>query len=106
MTYLNLAVFWPIFVVVVMLLIIGFYCIFLTFNLIRLLIGIELLIKAVTLLVITAGYVTNHLALAQSLVITLIVVEVVYIVVATGVVIGLQKHHGSLDSRNLNSLKG
>jgi multisubunit Na+/H+ antiporter MnhC subunit len=102
----SLTLFWHLFVVVIMLLIMGFYCIFMTYNLIRTLIGVELLIKAVTLLIITAGYVTGHMALAQAIVITLIVVEVVFIVVATGVVIGLRRHNGTLDTRKLRNLKG
>ena len=101
----GLALFWPVCVVALMLFATGFYCIFMTYNLIRTLIGIELLIKAVTLLLIVCGYISNHLALAQSLVVTLIVIEVVFIVVATGVVIGLHKHNGSLDTRKLRTLK-
>jgi len=89
-----------------MLFVMGFYCIFFTFNLVRALIGVELLIKAVTLLIITAGYVTGRMSLAQAIVITLIVVEVVFIVVATGVVIGLHRHNGTLDTRKLRNLKG
>jgi len=79
---------------------------FMTWNLIRALIGIELLIKAVTLLIIGVGYVSHHVALAQAIVITLIVIEVVFIVVATGVVVGLHKHNGSLDIRRVRNLKG
>jgi multisubunit Na+/H+ antiporter MnhC subunit len=84
----------------------GLYCLFLTHNLLRALIGIELLIKGVTLLIITVGYLTSHMALAQAIVITMIVIEVVFIVVATGVVIGIQKHNDSLDIRKLRNLKG
>ena len=97
---------WYLFVAAIMLLITGFYCIFLTYNLIRALIGIELLIKAATLLIIAAGYITGRVALAQAIVITLIVVEVVFIVVATGVVIGLHKQNGTLDTRKSRNLKG
>jgi len=102
----SIVLFWHLFIVVIMLLTMGFYCIFMTYNLIRVLIGVELLIKAVTLLIITAGYVTGHMALAQAIVITLIVVEVVFIVVATGVVIGLHRHNGTLDTRDTRRLKG
>jgi NADH:ubiquinone oxidoreductase subunit K len=77
-----------------------------TFNLIRALIGLELLIKAVTLLLILVGYVTGHEALAQSLVITLIVMEVVIIAVAAGIILGLHRHNKGLDVRHLRSLKG
>ena len=103
---INLSLYWNLFIAAIMLLVMGFYCIFMTYNLIRALIGVELLIKAVTLLIIVAGYITGHLALAQAIVITLIVVEVVFIVVATGVVIGLHKHNGTLDTRKLRNLKG
>jgi NADH:ubiquinone oxidoreductase subunit K len=70
-----LQIFWPFGLFVVMLFIIGIYCILITFNLIRALLGVEILIKAVTLLIIIAGYVSGRTALAQAIVITLIVVE-------------------------------
>ncbi len=89
-----------------LLLIAGLYCILVNRNLIRILIGIELLTKAVTLLLIVAGVVTNSVGFAQALVITLIVVEVVVIVVAAGIVIGTFQRTDSLDVRELQSLKG
>jgi NADH:ubiquinone oxidoreductase subunit K len=82
------------------------YCILTTKNLIRILIGVELLTKAVTLLIILGGYVTARPALAQALVIALIIVEVVVIAVAAGLVIGIFRHNGSLDTRNIKNLKG
>lgn len=102
----TLSTFWPFFVSAAMLFIIGFYCLIATFNLIRVLIGIELLIKAVTLLIVTAGYITNHIALTQAFVITMIVIEVVFVTVAMGIVIGLATHNESLDTRNIRNLKG
>ena len=84
----------------------GFYCIIVTFNLVRALIGIEILVKAATLLIIIAGYVTNNLALAQALVITLIVIEVVLMVVAGGLILWIFRHNETIDTRKLNLLKG
>ena len=101
-----LQLFWTAGLFIVMLFIIGFYCVLVTFNLIRALIGIELLIKAVTLLLIVVGYVTGHTALAQALVITLIVIEVVMMTVAMGVVLGVHEHNKDLDLRKLRNLKG
>ena len=86
--------------------VIGFYYILATFNLIRLLIGLELLTKAVTLLIVVAGYMSGCSALAQTLVITLIVMEVVVITVAAGVVMGLFRHNNSLDVRKTRHLRG
>jgi NADH:ubiquinone oxidoreductase subunit K len=84
----------------------GAYCIVATLNLIRAFIGVELLIKAATLLIILAGYVTGNTALAQSLVITLIVVEVALMVVVGGVVLCAFRHHKTIDSRKLTEMKG
>jgi NADH:ubiquinone oxidoreductase subunit K len=96
-----LQIFWPFGLFVVMLFIIGIYCILITFNLIRALLGVEILIKAVTLLIIIAGYVSGRTALAQAIVITLIVVEAVSIAVAVGIVLGNHGHNNSLDARRL-----
>jgi NADH:ubiquinone oxidoreductase subunit K len=93
-------------VFVIMLFVIGVYCIMASYNLIRVLIGVELLIKAATLLVIICGYVTGHLALMQSLVITMIVIEAVLITVAVGIVLGIHRRNGSLDARSIRNLKG
>jgi multicomponent Na+:H+ antiporter subunit C len=91
---------------VVMLFVIGFYCVLATFNLVRVLIGLEVLIKAVTLLIILAGYLTGRAALTQSLVITLIVIEAVVMTVGMGVILGAYRHNGTLDVRDLRKLKG
>lgn len=101
-----IVMFWFFCICVIMLFLIGLYCIFVTYNLVRALIGLEILIKAVTLLIIVVGYVSDHLALAQSFVITLIVIEVVFITVAAGVVIGLRRHNQSLDVRKIRELRG
>lgn len=101
---LNL--FWPFILFIIMLAVIGLYCVLVTYNLIRVLIGLELLIKAVTLLIIVAGYITGHEALAQSLVITFIVIEAVMITVAVGVVLGIRSFNNSLDVRKIRELKG
>lgn len=82
------------------------YCILFSRNLIRILIGLELLIKAVTLLIALVGHLTGHMAQAQTMIITLIVIEVVVIAVAAGIVIGAQRHNQSLDVRMLRNLKG
>lgn len=106
MTIETMSVFWPFFVSALILFIVGIYCLLVTINLIRALIGVELMIKAVTLLIVTIGYITDHIALTQAFIITMIVIEVVFITVAMGIVIGLVDHNGSLDARNLRNLKG
>jgi NADH:ubiquinone oxidoreductase subunit K len=91
---------------VLLLLITGLYCIMVSRNLIRILIGVELLSKAVTLLFVAAGYISGRTAQAQALVIVFIIVEVVVIAVASGIVIGAFRLTGDVNTRKLQNLKG
>ncbi len=85
---------------------VGIYSIVVTRNLMRILIAVEILTKAVTLLMIGAGYLTGNMGAAQSYVITIIVIEVMILVVATGIVFGAYKKTGTLITKDLNNLKG
>ena len=91
---------------IVLLFVCGAYCLLVTRSMIRAIIGIELLIKAVTLLIIVAGSITGRIALAQSLVITIIVIEVVVAATAAGIALCVFRHTDSLDVRSLKNLKG
>jgi NADH-quinone oxidoreductase subunit K len=91
---------------IVMLFIAGLYCVIMTRNMMRALIGLEVLMKAVTILLILAGYVTGNMATAQALVITLIVIEVVVIAITAGVILSIFRHTNSLDRSSIRELKG
>jgi multisubunit Na+/H+ antiporter MnhC subunit len=84
----------------------GLYCILVTRSLIRAIIGLELLVKAVTLLLIVCGYAGGKTALAQAFTITVIVIEVVLAVVAGGIALSAYRCNGSLDVRQLGRMKG
>jgi multisubunit Na+/H+ antiporter MnhC subunit len=84
----------------------GLYTLLVTQNLIRTIIGLELLTKAVTVGLILTGKLTGKLGLGQALVITVIVIEVVVMVVAVGLVLLAHRHTGQVDSRLLRNLKG
>jgi len=94
-----------IFATVVLLYIIGFYYIIITRNLIRILIGLEVLAKGVTLLLIYVGKLTGQMATAQSMVITLIIIEVVVMATAAGIIIGIFQHTNTLDVHKIFSEK-
>ena len=89
-----------------LLLAIGFYSMVVTRNLMRILISVEILTKAVTLLMIGAGYMTGNMAAAQAYVVSIIVIEVMILVVAVGILFGVYKANGTLDTKKLNNLKG
>lgn len=91
---------------IILLFIIGTYCLVVTRNMLRAVIALEILIKAVTLLLIAVGYMTGNVALAQSLVITIIVIEVVIVVIAGGLALNVFRHNDDLDVRRLQNLKG
>jgi len=102
----NLHLLWTAGAFVVMLLVIGFYCILVSRNLIRILIGLEILAKAITLSIIAVGYATKNTALSQALAITVIIIEVFVIAIAAGLVINIYQKHDSLSTENLENLKG
>lgn len=92
-----------IFIVAVVLIFgIGIYSLLVTHNLMRILISIEILTKGVTLLLIVAGYVSGKMDLAEAYVITVIIIEVVLLAVATGLVLGLSRINETLDTRKMN----
>lgn len=90
----------------VLLIAVGLYSLVVTRNMIRILMSVEILTKAVTLLMIGAGYMTGNMGAAESYVITIIVMEVMILVVATGIVFGVYKKNGTLDTNKLTNLRG
>lgn len=83
----------------------GIYSLLVTRNLIRVVISLEVLTKAVTLLIILAGAILGRMAEAQAFAITLIVIEVIVTAIAAGIVIGVYNHNGTVDTRKLTNLK-
>lgn len=90
-----------IFLTVILLYIIGFYYLVATRNLIRILIAIEVLSKGLMLMLIYIGQCNGQMATAQSMVITLIIIEVVILAVAAGIIINIFNHTNSLDVRKI-----
>jgi multisubunit Na+/H+ antiporter MnhC subunit len=93
-------------VFIILLFVIGVYCIVVTSTLIRMLIGLEILTKGVTLLIGVAGYLNGKTGLSESFIITLIIVEVVVIIVAGGIVLSVFARHGTIDVKVFRRLKG
>ena len=75
-------------------------------NLIKLFIGIEVIGKGVSLVLLATGFAKANILLAQSLVVTYIVVEVSLVATALALIINVYRHTKSLDIRKLTKLKG
>ncbi len=84
----------------------GLYLLLKTHNMLRIIIAVEIVMKAITLLLIFAGLMNGKMALTQSFIITVIVVEVVVAVVAAGLAINLFRHNGDMEISRLNKLNG
>lgn len=84
----------------------GLWCMVRTYHMLKITIGIEVAMKAVTLFLTLGGEISGRIVLAQSYIITVIVIEVVVAVVGIGTAIGLFRKYGSMDIRNLIKLKG
>ena len=91
---------------VAVLLFVGLYCLLTMRNVIKLFIGIEVISKAVSLALLTTGFVRKNTLLAQSLVVTFIVVEVSLVATALAIIINIYRHTKSLDIRRLTKLRG
>lgn len=88
------------------LLAVGLYALLTMRNLIKLLIAVGIIGKAVSLALLASGWAQDSLLTAQSLVITFIVVEVCLVAVALALAINAYRHTKSLDVRTLARLKG
>jgi len=84
----------------------GMYCLMRTHNIIRIILAIEVTMKAITLLLVFAGRINGNIALAQSFVVTMIVAEVMVAVVAAGIAISVYRRYGSMEIDNLTKLNG
>ncbi len=84
----------------------GCYCLVRTYHMLKMTIGIEVAMKGVTFALVLAGNVVNNVALSETFVITVIVLEVVVAVVGIGMAASLYHKYGNMDVRNLSRLKG
>ncbi len=84
----------------------GGWCLIRTYHMLKITVGIEVMMKAVSLFLMLAGRVAGKVALAQTFVITVMVIEAIVAVVGTGMAVGLFRKYGSMDVRNLSKLKG
>jgi multicomponent Na+:H+ antiporter subunit C len=75
-------------------------------NLIKLFIAIEVVAKGISLLLLGTGFAKDNILVAQTLVITFIVVEVSLVATALALIINIYRQTKSLDIRNLAKLKG
>ncbi|MBQ6536715.1 MAG: NADH-quinone oxidoreductase subunit K [Firmicutes bacterium] len=84
----------------------GIFMLVMTSNMIRVVLAVEVMMKAVTLLLIYAGQINGQLGLTQTFIVTQIVIEIVLAAVASGLVINIYRKTGQRELRRLNKLNG
>ena len=75
----------------------GLACLIARSNLVKMVIGLELLGKGVSLLFVTGGYLSGDVGMSQAIVFTLIIIEAVVAGVALALVILAKRTWGTLD---------
>ena len=85
---------------------VGFYVLLITRNLIKVVMMLQILIKAVVLALVFAGKVSGNLGLGQSTAATVIVADTIVAVVGLALAVQVRRRFGTLDVPKISTLKG
>jgi NADH:ubiquinone oxidoreductase subunit K len=75
-------------------------------NLIKMVAVLQVLIKAAVLALVVAGNASGKINLSQSLAVTVIVADTIVAVIGLALAVQVQQRFGTLDLRDLKSLRG
>jgi NADH-quinone oxidoreductase subunit K len=84
---------------------VGFYCLLATRNLIKVIVGLQLIVKGVALAFVLAGNLTGKISLSQTMALTVIVADTIVAVVGLSMAVQIRHKLGTLDTKALSSLK-
>src|SRR5512146_2138256 len=91
---------------VIALLAVGFYGLLASRSLMRIIIALQILVKAALLALVAAGSASGQINLGQSLAITVLVADTVVAVIGIALGVQIRRHLGTLDVRDLSRLRG
>jgi NADH-quinone oxidoreductase subunit K len=91
---------------VALLLGVGFYGLLITRNLIKIVVILQILVKAVVVALVLAGKASGQPNIGQSIATTVIVADTVVAVVALALAVQVRVRFGTLDIPNISSLRG
>ena len=91
---------------IVALLGVGFYGLLITRNLIKVVMVLQVLVKAVILALILAGKMSGNLGAGQSAAATVIVADTIVAVVGLALAVQVRRRFGTLDVPKISTLKG
>jgi NADH-quinone oxidoreductase subunit K len=85
---------------------VGLYCLLISRNLIKLVVALQIMVKAAVLGLVVAGNVSGQVQLSQSLAITVIVADTVVAVIGLALAVQVRRQLGTLDVGDLSQLRG
>jgi NADH:ubiquinone oxidoreductase subunit K len=91
---------------VVTLLGVGFYGLLITRNLIKVVMVLQILVKAVILALVLAGKLSGNIGLGQSTAATVIVADTIVAVVGLALAVQVRRRFGTLDVPQVSTLRG
>lgn len=91
---------------VICLLGVGFYGLLASRNLIKIIVALQILLKAAVLSLVVAGKAAGQMPIAQSLAVTVIVADTVVAVVGLALAVQVQRRFGTMDVKELSTLRG
>ena len=85
---------------------VGLYGLLVTRNLIKMVAVLQVLVKSAIIALVLAGKVSGQVNLGQSLAVTVIVADTLVAVIGLALAVQVRRHIGTLDLRDLSTLKG
>ena len=90
---------------VVLLLGVGLYGLLISRHLIKVVVALQIMIKAAMVALVVAGEAVGQVNLAQSIVLTVIVVDTIAAVLALALIVQIKRQTGTLDAADLAHLR-
>jgi NADH:ubiquinone oxidoreductase subunit K len=94
-----------VFLAVIGLLAVGLYAVLISRNLIKVVVGLQILVKGAMLALIAAGQVAGQAEVGESLALTVIVADTIVAVVGLALAVQVRRHFGTLDVKALSTLR-
>ena len=84
---------------------VAIYALLITRNLIKVVVGLQILVKGTMLALVLAGRVNGKIEVAQSLALTVIVADTIVAVIALALAVQVRRRFGTLDIQALTTLR-
>ncbi|MFP3896965.1 MAG: NADH-quinone oxidoreductase subunit NuoK [Anaerolineales bacterium] len=85
---------------------IGLFCLLTRHSVVKQVIGLKIMLQGVSLSLIHAGHLCGNIQMAETMVISALIVETIIIAIALALIVNIFRHYPSGDVDHLNRLRG